>query len=317
MAVSPAPSHMGNRLTDQQYGLLIALIAATLFSTKPILIKWLYSLGVEVLPMIWLRMATALPFYLLAGWISWRRKPKVIARQEWWRAIAIGLLGYYASSMLDLHGLQYVSAQLERLVLYAYPSMVVILGILFFGQPFKIRIVPPLLITYAGLALMYGHDLHAMGSATNAGNVPFGTLLVSGAALTFALYLLLSRRAIETLGSVLFTSLAMSSATIGILLHSVVAAPAGQLHSVLLPDYSLTIWGGILALSLLATVLPSFLVSSAIARIGPEKTSMSGTLGPVATTLLAVWLLDEPLTLYSIGGMSLVVLGVWRLSRVR
>ena len=317
MAAPSAPLTSGARLTDQQFGLMIALIAATLFSTKPILIKWLYSLGVEVLPMIWLRMAIALPFYLVVGWLSWRRLSEQPSLNVMLRAIAIGLLGYYASSMLDLHGLQYVSAQLERLVLYAYPSIVVILGILFFGQTFRIRIVPPLLITYAGLALMYGHDLHSLGNSAAAANVPMGTLLVSGAAFTFALYLLLSKRSIKELGSMLFTSVAMSSATVGILLQALFSAPSGQLSSILMPDYSATIWLGIAALSLLATVLPSFLVSAAIARIGPEKTSMSGTLGPVATTLLAVWFLDESLTLFGVAGMALVVLGVWQLSRIR
>lgn len=315
MAVTLSANRQG--LTDQQFGLAIALTAATLFSTKPILIKWLYSLGVEVVPLIWLRMAIALPFYLLVGWLSWRRRDYNPTGSQLTYATLVGLLGYYASSMLDLHGLQYVSAQLERLVLYAYPSMVVILGILFFGQTFKIKILPPLLITYAGLALMYGHDLHALGKSDEATNVALGTALVTGAALTFSLYLLLSKRSIRDLGSLLFTSVAMSSATIGILLQALISTPAGQLQQTLLPDYSLTIWLGIAALSLLATVLPSFLVSAAIARIGPEKTSMSGTLGPVATSLLAVWLLDEPLTLFGVMGMTLVVAGVWLLSRVK
>jgi drug/metabolite transporter (DMT)-like permease len=317
VAVSSAEAVPKNGMSDQQFGLAIALLAATLFSTKPILIKWLYSQGVDVLPLIWLRMAIALPFYLIVGWMSWKRLPQPPAMLDMCKAFAIGLLGYYLSSMLDLYGLQYVSAQLERLVLYAYPSIVVILGILFFGQPFKIRILPPLLVTYLGLALMYGHDLHALGNTTAAADVSKGTLLVMSAAFTFALYLLLSKQGIRQLGSFLFTSVAMSSATLGILLQSFFSAETGKLAETLLPDYSMTIWAGILALSLVATVLPSFLVSEAIRRIGPERTSMSGTLGPVATTLLAVIFLDESLTLYSIGGMALVVFGVWSLSRVK
>ncbi len=304
---------------DQRFGLIIALCAATLFSTKPILIKWLYSLGVEVLPLIWLRMAMALPFYLIMGYLARARLASKPATRHLLKAASIGLLGYYLSSVLDLYGLQYVSAQLERLVLYAYPSMVVILGMLFFGQTFKAAIILPLLITYGGLALMYGHDMDMLAAVPGVNNdqLMMGAGLVLSAALTFACYLLFSKNSIRQLGSILFTCIAMTSATLAILVHQRVDSWLTGVDYPLVPEYSATIWLGIAALAIIATVLPSFLISAAIARIGPERTSMSGTIGPVATTALAVIFLGESLSLLSIAGMALVVFGVWRLSQIK
>lgn len=309
--------------SDQRFGLMLALCAATLFSTKPIIIKWLYAEGVDTLPLMWLRLSIALPFYLVIGWLAFRKRAVPVTVSAVVKAMAVGLLGYYLASLLDLLGLQYVSAQLERLVLYAYPSIVVVLGIVLFGKAFNKAIVLPLLLTYAGLLFMYGNDLTMLSAsgehaafASDSNELLIGTLLVLGSALSFAFYLVYSKPCIQQLGSVLFTSIAMTSATFATLIHNSVSGWITGEPMVLLPDYSLDIWLGIIGLAVFATVVPSFLVSTAIGRIGPEKTSMSGTLGPVATTLMAVWLLDEPMSLFSVAGMALVVFGVWRLSKV-
>lgn len=304
-----------------QLGFWLALVAAALFSTKPILIKYLYELGIEPLPLMWLRLSIALPFYLVVGVLAWNKirsdhvsnKKPIPGITDFAYAAMVGLLGYYLASLLDLYGLQYVSAQLERLVLYAYPSIVVLLGILFFGNRFNPAILLPLALTYAGLGLMYGHDLELQADP----NLAKGTALVVGSAIAFAFYLLLSKRSIKVLGSLLFTSVAMTSATLATLVnHFITSLFAGD-SVVLIPDYSFELWMGILALSIFATVLPSFLVSIAIKRIGPEKTSMSGTLGPVFTTLMAVALLGEVLSWMSVAGMALVVGGIYLLSRVK
>ncbi|MGB1092925.1 MAG: DMT family transporter, partial [Oceanobacter sp.] len=273
------------------------------------------------LPLMWLRLSIALPFYLVVGVLAWNKirsdhvsnKKPIPGITDFAYAAMVGLLGYYLASLLDLYGLQYVSAQLERLVLYAYPSIVVLLGILFFGNRFNPAILLPLALTYAGLGLMYGHDLELQADP----NLAKGTALVVGSAIAFAFYLLLSKRSIKVLGSLLFTSVAMTSATLATLVnHFITSLFAGD-SVVLIPDYSFELWMGILALSIFATVLPSFLVSIAIKRIGPEKTSMSGTLGPVFTTLMAVALLGEVLSWMSVAGMALVVGGIYLLSRVK
>ncbi|MEC8909057.1 MAG: DMT family transporter, partial [Pseudomonadota bacterium] len=137
-------------------GLTLAFTAAFLFSTKPIIIKWLYSLGMSALPLMGLRMLVAFPVYLIIGFYLWNRMESKPSGTNLLRASAVGLLGYYLASLLDLSGLEYVSAQLERLMLYAYPSMVIIIGALFFGAKVSRSVIPALLLTYAGLGVMYG-----------------------------------------------------------------------------------------------------------------------------------------------------------------
>ncbi|MCD8522899.1 MAG: DMT family transporter [Saccharospirillaceae bacterium] len=289
-----------------RFGLILALSAAFLFSTKPIIIKWLYDLGMTALPLMWLRMMLATPVYMIVGWLAWKRLPVKPTAQQLLKAAGTGLLGYWLASYLDLRGLEYVSAQLERLMLYAYPTLVIILGALFFGQPFQRHHIAALILTYAGLILVYGQDLQF---ATDNATITQGTLLVLASALSFSLYILFSKNAIGNMGSLLFTSIAMGSAALATMLHY------GIHYGVSLPDMDTTRWLGTVVLAIFATVIPSFLVSEAIKRIGPAKTSVSGTIGPVATTLMAIIVLGEPFGWLTAAGMALVMLGVSRLQR--
>lgn len=295
--------------------LVIALSGALLFSTKPILIKWLYSQGVDVLPMMWMRMLLSLPFYLIAGLLAWRQLEHSVSISALVKAALTGLMGYYLASLLDLYGLQYVSAQLERLLLYAYPTLVVILGAVLFGHAFRATMLAPMLLTYAGLALMFGQDLAFLDDGSHQ-DLTTGTLLVLGSALAFAFYLLFSKASISRLGSVLFTAVAMTSASVVTAIHYSMSSDS-QASLLALPEYSTLVWTGLIGLAVFATVLPSFLVSEAIKHLGAATTSLTGTLGPVATTLLAIALLDEPFSLMGAIGMGMVIGGVWILSRMR
>lgn len=288
-------------------GLTLAFTAAFLFSTKPIIIKWLYSLGMSALPLMGLRMVIALPVYLVIGWVLWKRMEQKPAGKTILRAAAVGLLGYYLASLLDLSGLEYVSAQLERLMLYAYPSMVVVIGALFFGAKVSRSVIPALLLTYAGLGVMYGHDLQIAPPGTSNADITKGTLLIIGSALSFSLFILFSKRGIAELGSLFFTCVSMASATLATLVHYVIT------EGISLPDMDATRWSGTLLLALLATVVPSFMVSEAIKRIGPAKASVSGTIGPVMTTIMAILFLGEPFGWAAVVGMTLVMIGVSRL----
>lgn len=287
-------------------GLLMALAAAFLFSTKPILIKWLYSLGMTALPLMGLRMLLSVPVYILVGWLAWRKLPEKPATRQLLKAAGIGLLGYYLASYLDLKGLEYISAQLERLMLYAYPTLVIILGALFFGQAFQRHHLIALLLTYAGLLLVYGQDLSVAGDIRS---ITTGTLLVLGSALSFAFYMLFSKNAIGRMGSLLFTSVAMGSASVATFVHYLISAGMS------LPPMTTTLWLGAAALALFATVLPTFMVSEAIKRIGPARASVTGTIGPVMTTLMAVIFLNEPFGWATAAGMGLVLIGVGKLQR--
>jgi drug/metabolite transporter (DMT)-like permease len=307
MAAGTPPAQENN--TTVSTGLVLALSAAFLFSTKPILIKWLYGLGMTALPLMGLRLVIALPLYVIVGAVMWGRLAKKPSLRDVCNAAAIGLLGYYLASYLDLSGLEYVSAQLERLMLYAYPSMVVIIGALFFGAKVNRSIIPALILTYAGLAVMYGHDLNIAPVGTDPADITKGTLLILASALSFSLYVLFSKKSIARLGSLLFTSIAMGSATIATIVHYAIVEGA------VMPDMTAQIWGGVLILAIMATVVPSFMVSEAIKRIGPAKTSVSGTIGPVMTTIMAIMFLGEPFGWLTALGMALVMLGVTRLQK--
>lgn len=307
MAAGTPPAQENNATVST--GLVLALSAAFLFSTKPILIKWLYGLGMTALPLMGLRLVIALPLYIIVGVVMWGRLANKPSLRDVCNAAAIGLLGYYLASYLDLSGLEYVSAQLERLMLYAYPSMVVIIGALFFGAKVNRSIIPALILTYAGLAVMYGHDLNIAPVGTDPADITKGTLLILASALSFSLYVLFSKKSIARLGSLLFTSIAMGSATIATIVHYAIVEGA------VMPDMTAQIWGGVLILAIMATVMPSFMVSEAIKRIGPAKTSVSGTIGPVMTTIMAIMFLGEPFGWLTALGMALVMLGVTRLQK--
>ncbi len=292
---------------SSRYGLTLALSGAILISMKPIIIKWLYGLGMTAIPLLGVRMLLALPLYLVIGIYLWNKLPQKPSAQVVLRAAAVGLIGYYLASVFDLLGLEYVTAQLERLMLYAYPSMVIILGAAFFGIPVSRRVIPPLVITYVGLAIMYGHDLDMAPAGSSSADITKGTLLILASALCYALYILFSKRGVAELGSLLFTCIAMGSATLACLLqYRIIEGPQ-------LPEMDLQRWTGTLLLTVFSTVLPSFLVSEAIRRIGPAKTSVTGTVGPVATTVMAVVILDEPFGWAAVLGMALVLFGVSRL----
>jgi drug/metabolite transporter (DMT)-like permease len=307
MAAGTPPAQENNATVST--GLVLALSAAFLFSTKPILIKWLYGLGMTALPLMGLRLVIALPLYIIVGVVMWGRLANKPSLRDVCNAAAIGLLGYYLASYLDLSGLEYVSAQLERLMLYAYPSMVVIIGALFFGAKVNRSIIPALILTYAGLAVMYGHDLNIAPVGTDPADITKGTLLILASALSFSLYVLFSKKSIARLGSLLFTSIAMGSATIATIVHYAIVEGA------VMPDMTAQIWVGVLILAIMATVVPSFMVSEAIKRIGPAKTSVSGTIGPVMTTIMAIMFLGEPFGWLTALGMALVMLGVTRLQK--
>jgi len=308
-----APSEQASTPTAR-FGLILALSAAFLFSTKPIIIKWLYEQGMTALPLMWLRLMLAMPVYIVVGYFSWKRLTVKPSLSQMTQAAGIGLLGYYLASYLDLVGLEHVSAQLERLMLYAYPTLVVVLGALFFGQPFKRSFITALVLTYVGLLVMYGHDLTNAslltdGSSNAVSEITTGTLLILASALSFALYILFSKKAIGALGSLLFTSVAMASASVATFIHY------GVIHGIVMPDMNTERWIGTVIMAIFATVVPSFMVSEAIKRIGPAKTSVSGTIGPVMTTIMAVVFLGEPFGWMTVAGMALVMVGVSRLQK--
>ena len=283
-------------------GLILAFVGTLLFSFKSIVVKLAYAHGVVGEQLIALRMIISAPIYLLILLWHHHRMPikSLILKQNLWRLGLAGLSGYYLASLLDLWGLERVTAQLERLLLFTYPGFVMLLSLLFYKKlPSRITMLS-LIITYCGVAFVIGVE-----AQQHKENVLLGAALITLSAILFAGYLVLSKAGIAVLGSQVFTCIAM-----------LVASAAVGVHMVFLSD--LAIWGlplpaywWAVVMSLVCTVLPSLLIAAAIARLGPQLTSILGGLGPVMTAFLAVVVLGEMFTIYHFIGTALVVFGAW------
>ena len=286
-------------------GVAAAVAGAALFSTKPIFIKFAYVEGIDALTLLTLRMVIAFPIYLTIGLLVLRRARDLDARL----LVAIagnGMLGYYVASFLDFMALEEITAQLERLVLFTYPLFVVILGALFFGLPFRRLTIPALLAAYAGLALVFLGNMHHAGS----GDIVWGSLLVLGAALAFALFQLFGRKLVGEVGATLYTSIAMSSAAIGLCGYFLASNPVATLTGAPAPVLLIAF-----LLAIFATVIPSYLVNFALGRIGADGTAVIGNAGPLFTIAMSAALLGEPFGLLEATGTALVISGMVLFSR--
>jgi drug/metabolite transporter (DMT)-like permease len=292
-----------DRSRDLWVGYACAAAGAFLFSTKAIIIKLAYAEGLNAETLIALRMVLALPVYGVIGLMSVRDRLRTgRALPDFglvWRAAAVGVLGYWFASYADFLGLLFISAQFERLILFTYPAFVVLFGALFFAQPIRVRTLFGIAISYAGLALIFATRLTALGA-----DVAKGAGLVLAAAVAFALYQLLAKGVIGRMGPRLFTCIAMSGAAAVAIAQFVLTQPLASL----IVSEKVLFYGVLLALG--ATVLPSFLLNTALGRISAQANATIGTLSPVATIVLAVIILGEHFGLVDAAGTVLVLAGV-------
>lgn len=286
-------------------GGLFALLAALGFSAKAILVKLAYADHVDAITLLAVRMAFAVPFFLaVALWTTNSNKHQpVLTRRDWFAVVALGLTGYYLASYLDFLGLQSISAGLERLILFLYPTMVVVLTAWLYRQPVKPRERFALILSYAGIALVFVHDV---GLCEN--GLLTGVLLVFGSALAYAIYLIGANHTIARIGARRFTAYAMTVASTASIVQFAVTHP---LHGLIL---SQRVYYLGLAMAIFSTVLPAFLLSAAMRRIGAGKTALIGAIGPVSTIYLAWEFLGEAVSLTQITGSVLVLAGVLAIS---
>lgn len=303
---SPSTAETQPRIDLLGYGLAFA--GAALFSTKGVFIKLAFAQGVSVEATLALRMMMALPIYLVILAMLLLRNTKLRGLMTPGRllgAMSVGALGYYLSSYLDFAGLNFVSAQYERLVLFTYPFFVLLFGVWFFGDRMNWKLVPAMLVSYSGLMVIFAWNL-----SVEPDGLVLGTLLVLGSALTFAFYQHLAKRQMLVLGTMLFTCVGMSTAAVLAIGQSlVVDGPATY------AGFTPNIWGIGLMLGIFGTVLPSFLLNGGIARIGARATSATASFGPVVTIVLAVAVLGEAFTWVHALGTGLVLLGSWLFAR--
>lgn len=288
---------------DITVGYAFAAIGAILFSSKGIIIKLAYQEGVNAETLMALRMLMSMPIYLLIGGLSIRdrfvRGEGLPAAHLLVKAALVGILGYWIASYLDFLGLELISAQFERLILFTYPLFVVVVGALFFRQPVQRGILPAFALSYAGLALIFTAKLTTLG-----GDVSLGAALVTISAMAFAFYQLFAKGLIGQIGPRLFTCIAMTAAGAGAVGQFLVTEPVGALAA------TSTVLGYSLLLAIGATVVPSFFLNAALQRITPQANATIGMLSPVATIVMAIFILGEALTPRDAIGTAMVLGGV-------
>jgi drug/metabolite transporter (DMT)-like permease len=284
-------------------GVALALAGSIAFSGKAIIVKLGYRYGVDAVTLLMYRMLLALPFFLVLSWWASRGKPALSGRQ-WLQVLFLGFSGYYLASFLDFAGLQYISASLERLILYLNPTIVLLMGWLLWGKKITRRQMTAFALSYCGVLLVFGHEAKLEG--LNAG---LGALLVFGSAVSYAVYLSYSGELVQKLGSLRLAGLATSVACLLCIGQFVLLRPFSAAH---VP--SEVLWLSMLNATA-CTVAPVLMVMMAIERIGSAKTAQIGMVGPMSTITMGVVFLGEPLNGWIVAGTVLVLSGVYLVSR--
>ncbi len=309
------------------WGAVAVFVAALLFSAKAVMIKLAFRYPVDAVSLLCLRMLFSLPFFLATavyinrntlvsrlpvigrelGSVSEKtlsldeNSPAVskLALSDYWKLMGLGVLGYYAASILDFWGLQYITAGLERLILFVYPTLVVVISWLVFRKPIGRTEVSALILTYAGILVVFSG-----GSLTSQPKVWLGALLVFGSAVTYAIYLVGSGRLIPRFGAIRFNSYAMIVSSVAVIVHYLIAHPNSLWH------FPVQVYYYSVALAVFSTVIPTFLVTAGIQLIGAGRAAIIASVGPVSTLALGYFFLDESISFTESIGTALVLAGV-------
>jgi drug/metabolite transporter (DMT)-like permease len=288
---------------EQWIGPTLAIVGVLGFSFKAILIKLAYAWApIDAVTLLALRMVYATPFFaLMASFAARRGGTAAIARGDWMRLVWLGFIGYYLASLVDFMGLQYVTAALERLMLYLYPTLVIVLSALFFKQRITGRTGLALVLSYAGILLVFARDLSFAGDPYRLWT---GGALVFASSFFYALYLVGAGPVIARLGTLRFIALAMLASAAFVFIQFLVTRP---LHALAAPPRVHLL---ALTMAIFSTVMPTYFIAEAIKRIGASRTSLVGSLGPVFTIWLGWLILGESVHWIQLAGAALVLGGV-------
>jgi drug/metabolite transporter (DMT)-like permease len=284
-------------------GLALAAAGSVLFSGKAVVVKLAYRYGVDTETLLALRMLMSVPFFAAAlAWAS--RGAATLGARDHLMLVVIGILGYYLASYFDFLGLQYISAALERLILYLTPTLVLLISLFALRRPVTRHEVMALLLAYGGIVLVFSHDV-----GIDADGVTVGAALVFTSALLYAGYLVLSGELVRRIGAIRLTAYAMCVACVGVLTQFVVMRPVDSLA-----QPAPVLWLSLIN-AVLCTVLPVFATMLAVARIGAGPASLAGMIGPISTIALGYVFLAEPVSGIQLAGTAFVLAGVFVLSR--
>jgi drug/metabolite transporter (DMT)-like permease len=285
-------------------GALFVFLGAICFSTKGIFAKLAFGYGVDGLEILTLRMLFALPFYVLILVREYKSKPAPIEKNDRINIVTLGLIGYYLAALFDFLGLQYVSASLERNIIFTYPTFVLLMSRIFFKRKIHAIQIIAVLVCYSGILLAFYSDKASYVSS----NLLKGTVFVLLSALTYALYLVKSDGLIKNVGTIRFTCISMIVSCIAVLVHYIFV------HGIHIFSFPYQVYLIGIGVAVISTVLPSFLMTKGIALIGSSNMSIIASVGPIATIFLSNFILKEKISVLHIVGTVLVLIGVMILS---
>jgi drug/metabolite transporter (DMT)-like permease len=284
-------------------GLLLATLGAIAFSGKAIIVKLAYRYGVDAVTLIMLRMLFALPIFALMAWWASRGKA-ALTRKDWLGVLGLGFTGYYLASFLDFAGLAYITASLERLILYLNPTLVLLLGLVLYRRQITRPQIIGMAISYSGVVLVFGREITLMGP-----DAAWGALLVFLSAVSYAIYLVYSGEMVKRLGALRLVGLATTVACLCCIVQFLVLRPLSAAD--VAPE---VIWLSLLNATV-CTAAPVLMVMMAIERIGASMAAQAGMIGPMSTILMGVLILGEPFTAWVAAGTVLVIAGIFVFSR--
>jgi len=289
----------GTGMREALIGASFVFVSAVGFSAKAILIKLAYRWHVDALTLLTLRMIFAAPFFVLMVWWGETKSAVRVSARDMLIIAALGLVGFYLSVYLDFLGLQYISAGLERLILFLYPTFVVLLAAIFLGRTITRVDLAALALSYIGVAFAFHHEAGSYGS-----DLITGSLLIFGSTLAYSVYLVTGGEVIRRVGAARFTGYVMIFASMAIFLHF------GISHDIAAMRLPVEVYKLALVMGIFATVLPGFLLAEGMRRIGASKAAIISSAGPVATIFLAYIFLGETVSQMQMAGTALIIAGV-------
>lgn len=295
---------MAIKSSPKSIGVIFAILGVILFSAKAVLVKMAFAYDVDHVTLLLFRMVFALPFYLFIAFYKKTNKPSKIDNKEYLWLFLFGFLGYYLASLFDFMGLQYLKAGLERIILFIYPTIVVLLSWLFFKKRLNKMQSVAIAVTYFGVIITFWDEIGVQENT-----MYWGAFLILLSAITYAMYLVGSGWLIPKFGVLQFTSYAMIVSTFCIVAHY---SMVGDFN---LFNYPKEVYILGVVMAIFSTLIPSFLVSAAIKRLGANTFSVFGSLGPISTIILAFFFLGEKITYLQGLGIFVVIAGVFLVSK--
>jgi len=283
-------------------GVTLAIIGVVLFSAKAVLVKMAYAYSISSEHLLLFRMLFALPFYVVIAIFKKPSKPEHIKKTDYLWIVFFGFVGYYLASYFDFLGLQFIKAGLERVILFVYPTLVLVISKIFFKKTITRQQLLAIGITYMGILIIFWQEFQL-----EAPNLILGVLLIFLSALTYAIYLVGSGWLIPKFGAVTFTSYAMIVSSLCIVCQYVLFDRGN------LMNYNIEVYIICGFMAVFATIIPSYFISSAIDKIGASNVAVIGSLGPISTIVFAFFLLGETFSLLQIIGGGIVILGIYSL----